>query len=156
MTVVIQKILNSNSLLLTTYVAMQFQYNLTYTTTVRNWPTCWPKLCSVLHNLQLILSKSDWERELFVSLLWNSVTQRENKCLLFFQKKEASVMIAKKDSLAHLMMCKILVKAENILSCTWISVGTVQKTLCGYITVISRATQRRQNSFWSLLCFVSL
>lgn len=93
---------------------ISYHFNITYVTQWQweKWvfsPTSWPRLYSVLHNLQLILSKRDWERELIVSLLWNSVMQRENKCLLFFQKKEASVMIAKA-SVAHLMMCKMLVK----------------------------------------------
>lgn len=91
---------------------LPFQYN---KVTQRQWekwvffPTSWPKLCSVLHNLQLILSKRDWERELFVSLLWNSVMQRENKCLLFSQKKR-SICDDCQEGLAHLMMCKILIK----------------------------------------------
>ena len=88
-------------------------FNITcFTRTVRKrsfFPTKLTKACSVLCNLQLILTKRDWENFLFLCCEIQSCRKRTS-VYYSFRKKEASVMIAKKDSLAHLMMCKILVK----------------------------------------------
>lgn len=70
-------------------------------------PTSWPRLCSLLHNLNLILSKRDWEREHFSFVMKFSHVEREQVFTILSEKR--SICDDCQEELTPLIMRKILV-----------------------------------------------
>lgn len=82
---------------------------------------------------------------------------REQLFTILSEKRSTCKWLPRKSHFAHLRMCKILIKGwKYFVLHLYFSRNSTKTPSQIIIVVISTVTQRRQNSFWSFICFLSL